>query len=205
MTKGSNLIDFLIEDRLPGVDRKDLEARLKLLRAAGLYPRSRRVGDKETEAVNEEHCANVILALLCADPATDTVPAVERFSQMRLVSGAVSDSAGMNVFDEPIEDAGTLRDELAKMIWHWRRGVRPWADDLELIGLLAKIEGTAGVLLEFERTERAADGSKVSDWLCFGDDEARSYLGREKMISMYGHIIGWMAQFLGPSEETAAA
>ena len=197
MKKGSEIIDFLMDNRIPGISRKDLMQRLGQLRIANLYPIARRVGDRVAEPVNEEHCANLILSLLCADAATDTVEAVKRFGDMRLVSNQVSNSQGMTVINQLPEDVGTLREVLTGMIHNWRRDISPWASHLDLRGLMAKLDGNPGVLLEFLQNEPDEDGDITSEWMLFGDDGVREYLGREKILSMHGDIIGWMVQFLG--------
>ena len=68
MRKATEIVDFLL-DQVGGLERRDLEARIKVLRAAGLFPSAKRVGDRAAERVTDRHCANLLLAILGSNTA----------------------------------------------------------------------------------------------------------------------------------------
>jgi len=82
MRKPTEIIDYLLE-RMEGLDRRDLEARLKYLRTEGLWPRARSVGDQKAEPVDATHCANLIMALGGSDQAMHCVKAVKKLAALK--------------------------------------------------------------------------------------------------------------------------
>ena len=79
MPRATDIIDYLtLTAPIDGLTRRDLEQRLKRLRAARLYPPARAVGGRKAEPANDQYMANLLLALVGSAEAKYCAEAVNR-------------------------------------------------------------------------------------------------------------------------------
>ena len=106
------------------------------------------MGDREAEPVSEEHCANVVLALLVAEAYTCAEP-VERFGKLeffdQIVSSTTKDEtltvgspasvtgAGKSAVD-PDYEISYLHELITRLIGQRRHGIGRVGRGLELVG-----------------------------------------------------------------------
>ena len=83
--KPTEIVDYLLA-RTEGLERGDIDARLKALRAADLWPAARRVGARDAGEATPQDCANLLMALVGSEHAVHSATAVERLSSGRLES-----------------------------------------------------------------------------------------------------------------------
>ncbi len=210
MPKPTEIVDFLLA-RVEGLDRRDLEARLKGMRAAGLWPSARRVADREAEAVTARHCANLILGLLGSNTATSATVAAKAFSDLPsdLPVGATAEIVGTAFVSllETNEKPTTLGEFLERAIKLSRANKRPWPSNVEIGELVAHHGDPCSAFLYFRETDSSREtvkneSQRMGYVVQFGnpqpaDPAVRLYEHR----SIHCHIVHVMAEFLGPLED----
>ena len=206
MPRPTEIVDHLL-DRVGGLDRRDLEQRLKGLRADGLWPTARRVDDRAAEPVTAEHCANLILAIVGSNTATGAPAAASAFSALpKGESAEVDDNVFVFMgFDE--DPSMTLGQYLAKAIGQWRKNYSPLSTELHGGELIAHHGDPRAVYVTF-REKEPQDKGPVGYIVPFVEptDEAPA-MRVDEMRQVPLHIIGVMAEFLGieyDAEDTAA-
>ncbi len=200
MPKPTEIVDFLLA-RVEGLDRRDLEARLKGMRAAGLWPSARRVADREAEAVTARHCANLILGLLGSNTATSATVAARAFADLPM--SAKAELVG-NFFVSPMETnekRTTLGDFLERTIKGSRANKQPWPSNVEIGELVAHHGDPCGAFLYYRETDND-EGQSMGGVVEFGNPQATAPTMRlYEHRSIHCDIVHVMAKFLGPLED----
>lgn len=207
MRKPSDIIDYL-PPLVEGVERRELEQRLKCLRAAGLYPAARRVGDRAAGGVSEEHCATLVLALICSFSAYEAAEGVERYRDLPLSAKAQSDQNLLWHVELLEGESGTLHQIIAGAIRASRKGLHPWEEGFELTAISAWLDGEPAGGLQFrEEAKKVSKPDLAGVYYWFreepeeeADEDGPSRVHRKRSCMIHGGIIGHMADFLGPIE-----
>jgi hypothetical protein len=196
MRKPTEIVDFLL-DQVDGLERRDLEARIKVLRAAGFFPPAKRVGDRPAEGVTARHCANLLIAILGSNTAVGAAESVQALADLPLMYKARSDDVGLLVMPK------SFVDFLERSIRQWREGARPWKESLNI----GEIQIWHGVpwraLVVFDEIEPSEDG-QFDLRLAFASEEQEQQPPRFRITehrSVHGHIIDVMALWLLGDEE----
>ena len=208
MPKPTEIVDFLLNG-VDGLDRRDLEARLKFMRAEGLWPAARRVDEREAEFVTEEHCTNLILGLIGSNTATGAPAATKAFSGLPYLGKTEVVDQAILFLTKHDEIPQTLGEFLARTIRSWRGETRPVPDYLDTGDLLANHGDPCSVTLAFRDIGDAEpEPDKVVPYgflILFGEQQQPLQRPRMKEHrSVNASIIGVMAEFLGPTEDDAA-
>jgi hypothetical protein len=200
MRKATDIVDFLLESVI-GLQRRDLEARLKVLRAAELYPAARRVGERQAEPVSERHCVNLILALLGANEAIHSADAVPALYGLPLTTMPVA--AVTRLLPNTSRPPKTFGKFLEMTLHMWRYGDRPWGDDVDITAIAVRHLPHRQAFVFFRLTAGRDIGAAS---LTFDDPLSKiseNKLALHEMRSIHGYIIGAMVDFLGPIEAEA--
>ena len=224
MPKPSDIVDFL-PARVDGVARRDLEQRLKRLRAARLYPPARAVGERKAEPVNDQYMVNLLLALVGSAEAKYSAGAVQRLydlpqrdhptwtfeaegdeaEKLRRRIAREDDRAAPRMGDpNPVKNMKVVLKEAADreitlgnfLISDIRRARR---GELPRVQEMIAVDGEPEVMLVNRATEESP-GELISGIVVFGGyggAEAR----REIAIRLTDGVIKALADFLGPIED----
>jgi len=186
MPRASDIVDFL-PARVEGVPRRDLEARLKRLRAARLYPSARAVGDRKAEPVNTFHMVNLILALVGSAEAKYCAEAVRRLEGLTRLE--IAD-------DDPVPEM-MLGGFLAIDIRGVRRGHPSAIHDIWAVDGGHEVGVVGGSPGDSVR-------EMYSNVVVFGEDSTQSPPSRNVMVRLPGEAIKAVGDFLGPLEDEDA-
>ena len=195
MPRPTDIIDFL-PARVDGVARRDLEQRLKRLRAARLYPPARAVGDRKAEPVNDQYMANLFLALVGSAEAKYCAEAVQRLYDLPRRSHTPIDGANSALSKSTSDPRGqgvTLGNLLIAEIRRARRG------ELPAVHQITVVDGEADVVALMRSTDKTVKGP-FSEAFSFGD-KSGSMVERRIEITLSDGVIGALADFLGPIED----
>ena len=203
--KPTKIVDFLLT-RVGGLDRGDLEARLKNMRADGLWPSARRVADRSAEAVTSRHCSNLILGILGSNTAIGAAVAAGTLAELPIRAKAeVVD----NVFVSPVatnEKPTTLGDFLERVIKQSRASDRSWPSNVGIGELVVHHGNPGSAFLYFCETDKDENQSK-SRVVEFGNpqhaDDPALRLHEHRSIDCV--VVHAMAEFLGPLEHSNRA
>ena len=205
MRKPTEIVDFLL-DRVKGLERRDLEARLKFLRAAGVYPPARRVGDRLAEGLTDRHCANLLIALLGSNAATRAAESVPQLADLPLLGKASTDETSYVVMPNN-EPPHSFVHFLERAIREWREGTRPWSGEVDIDDIAVWHGPPWRALVTFMDIKPSEDG-QLGWIISFGhpDEEQGASLRLTEHRSMHGYIIGVLAEWLrGEDAEDEAA
>ena len=193
MPRPSDIVDYL-PARVAGVARRDLEQRLKRLRAARLYPPARAVGDRKAEPVNDQYMVNLFLALVGSAEAKYCAEAVQRLYDLsQKHRGPVKNMEVKlrQVLDREI----TLGNFLVSDIRRARRGELPRVKEIHVV------DGKAEAMVAI-RTTAETPGELLSEFVVFGGFGG-AQTTREIHIRLSDGVLGALADFLGPIEDAA--
>ena len=194
--KPTDIIDYL-PTRVAGVERRDLEQRLKRLRAARLYPPARSVGDRKAEPVNDQYMANLILALLGSADAKNCAEAVNRLHDLTgEIRAPISLRKLASLKRAQRGKKMTLGAFLISEIRNKRRGKTPRVVDIEAA------DGEAQVFVSMTST-KDTETEPLGAIAIFGEDP-QVQTKREIIVRLTKGVIEALADFLGPLEDSTA-
>ena len=199
MPRPSDIVDFL-PARVDGVARRDLEQRLKRLRAARLYPPARAVGDRPAEPVNDHYMANLFLALVGSAEAKYCAEAVHRLDDLTAVLKAPAKGKKVvpQAWASPFASKITLGQLLALEIRLLRRGKS------QSIQEVWAVDGGTEVVVVMGGSEDVLKDMS-GETIVFGKaTSARDHPSRDIFVRLPGRAIKALADFLGPIEDSAA-
>lgn len=199
MPKPTEIVDFLLE-RVDGLKRGELEARLKALRRAGLWPAARRVGKKKADRPTARHCANLLMGLLSVN-AADAAEAVRGLADLPYSSKSIKGNASIMTTGDKETDA-TFGDFLEIAISKWTAGIRPWTARVD-IREIAGLHGSGwAALVNFVDLQEDKPDDPFIYILEFARADAKSptkiHMGEARIV--HGYIIGHFVDFLKSGE-----
>lgn len=194
--KPTDIIDYL-PTRVAGVERRDLEQRLKRLRAARLYPPARAVGGRKAEPVDDQYMANLFLALLGSVDAKNCAEAVNRLQDLTAKIHAPISLRKLASLKHPRRGKKmTLSAFLISEIRKKRRGKPMRVLDIE------SADGDTRVFVTMKSTKDPAE-EPFGDIAIFGEGSPFQ-TKRVVSVRLTKGVIEALAEFLGPIEDTSA-